>query len=347
MTRVVHYLNQFFAGLGGEDKAGSPPGVKPGPQGPGRKLQELLGADFEIVATVYCGDDVAAADAAAIAKVLELAKAERPDLIVTGPAFTSGRYGVACAHVVVAAAKAGIPAIASMHPENPGLEEAEPPEPSARLFVIGCGATVREMGPSLAQLAAAAHKLVAGDTLRSADGRIGKAPRHNVVVERNAAQRGVDLLLARLAGKDAPSEVELPNFDRVTPAQPVTAAQAVVALLTEGGLVPMGNPGRLESARASRWLRYPIAERRAVLTGEFLSVHGGFSTVHANNDPHRILPLDVARELEAEGAIGRLFGEYFVTTGNGTTVSNARRFGVEWAAELRRAGIQAAILTAT
>ena len=341
MTRVVHYVNQFFAGLGGEDKAATPPGVKPGPQGPGRKLQELLGPGFEIVATVYCGDDVAAADAAAIARVLELAKAERPDLIVAGPAFTSGRYGVACAHVANAAAAAGIEAVAAMHPDNPGIDEA------AGAIVIGSGATVREMGPSLAQLAAAAHKLAAGDTLRSADGRIGKAPRRNVVVERTAAQRAVDLLLARLAGKEAPSEVELPNFDRVTPAQPVTAAQAVVALLTEGGLVPLGNPGRLESARASRWLRYPIAERRAVLAGEFLSVHGGFSTVHANNDPHRILPLDVARELEAEGAIGKLFGEYFVTTGNGTTVPNARRFGVEWAAELRRAGIQAAILTAT
>lgn len=341
MTRVVHYLNQFFAGLGGEDKAGSPPGAKPGPQGPGRKLQELLGADFEIVATVYCGDDVAAADAAAIAKVLELATAERPDLIVAGPAFTSGRYGVACAHVAAAAMAAGIPVIAAMHADNPGLEEAQ------GATVIGSGASVREMAPSLEKVAAAAKKLVAGQPLKAADGRVGKAPRQNVVVERTAARRGIDLLLARLAGKDAPSEVELPNFDRVTPAQPVTAAQAVVALLTEGGLVPMGNPGRLESARASRWLRYPIAEKRAVMAGEFLSVHGGFSTVHANNDPHRILPLDVARELEAEGAIGKLFGEYFVTTGNGTTVPNARRFGVEWAAELRRAGIQAAILTAT
>lgn len=342
MTRVVHYLNQFFAGLGGEDKAATPPGTKPGAVGPGRKLQELLGADFEIVATVYCGDDVAAADAKAIAQVLELIEAERPDLVVAGPAFTSGRYGVACAHVAAAVANAGIAVLAAMHSDNPGLDDAQ------GAIVIGSGANVREMAPSLGQLAAAAKKLAAGETLRSADGRISKTPRANVVVERNAAQRGVDLLVARLAGRDEPSEVELPNFDRVTPAPPVTdAKQAVVALVTEGGLVPVGNPGRLESARASRWLRYPISERRAVLNGEFMSVHGGFSTVHANADPNRILPLDVARELEGEGAIGKLWGEYFVTTGNGTTVPNARRFGVEWAAELRRAGIQAAILTAT
>jgi glycine reductase len=51
--------------------------------------------------------------------------------------------------------------------------------------------------------------------------------------------------------------------------------------------------------------------------------------------------------LEREGAIGRLHDEFLVTVGNGTPVATARRFGVEWAAELRKAGVQAAILTAT
>jgi glycine reductase len=82
-------------------------------------------------------------------------------------------------------------------------------------------------------------------------------------------------------------------------------------------------------------------------SGAFESVHGGFSTQWANADPNRILPLDVAREMEREGAIGRLHGEYLGTTGNGTTVADARRFGMEWAAELRQANIQAVILTAT
>lgn len=342
MIRVVHYLNQFFAGFGGEDKAAMPPGIKHEPTGPGRKLQELLGADYQVVATVYCGDDVAAGDPDAITAVLSLAAVEHPDLLVIGPAFTSGRYGVACARLAAAAMRSGIKAIAAMHADNPGLDEAQ------GALIIGSGATVREMGPSLEKIAAAVKKLMAGEKLTAAEGRVGKAPRKNVRVQDNAATRAVELLLARLAGKNAPAEVELPKFDHVTPAQPVAdAGKAVIALLTEGGLVPQGNPDRLESARASRWLRYPIAERKAVLSGEFMSVHGGFSTAWANQDPHRILPLDVARELEAEGAIGTLYSEYFVTTGNGTTVPNARRFGVEWAAELRRAGIQAAILTAT
>ena len=75
--------------------------------------------------------------------------------------------------------------------------------------------------------------------------------------------------------------------------------------------------------------------------------HGGFSTVWANEDPHRILPLDVARALASDGTVGGLSDAYLVTTGNGTSVGNARRFGVEWAADLRRSGARAAILTAT
>ena len=54
-----------------------------------------------------------------------------------------------------------------------------------------------------------------------------------------------------------------------------------------------------------------------------------------------------AAMLEREGAIGRLHGEVLATTGNGTTVADARRFGMEWAADLRQQNIQAVILTAT
>ena len=66
-----------------------------------------------------------------------------------------------------------------------------------------------------------------------------------------------------------------------------------------------------------------------------------------NEDPNRMLPLDVARELEEEGDIGRLYGEYFTTVGNGTPVATGKRFGAEWAASLQKAGVQAVILTST
>jgi glycine reductase len=229
-----------------------------------------------------------------------------------------------------------------MHDDNPGVDEA------GTAPVVASGNVARQMGPSLETLAAAVRKAASGEPLTAEDGRVGKIPRRNVMVDQNSAERAVALVLARLGGNSDASEVPLPRFDQVTPAPPVDdVSQALVALVTEGALVPDANPDSLESARATRWLRYPLADKDALPAGEYRSVHGGFSTVWANEDPHRILPLDVARELESEGVIGRLHGEYLVTAGNGTSVGNARRFGVEWAADLRRQGVQAALLTAT
>ena len=340
-TRVVHYINQFFAGKGGEDTAATPPSSQEGPVGPGRRLQQVLGDDFEIVATVWCGDDHAAGPEV-IDEILSMIRGANPDVVVAGPAFTSGRYGLACARVAKAVAAEGIPVVASMHGENPGVDDA------GAAPVVASGEVARHMGASLDRLGAAVRKVAAGEPVTAEDGRIGKIPRRNVTADRPAAERAVDLLLARIGGDRDATEVPLPKFDQVTPAAPVKdVAAARVALVTEGALVPDGNPDKLESARATRWLRYKLEGKKSLAPGEYRSVHGGFSTVWANEDPHRILPLDVARQLESEGVIGTLHGEYLVTAGNGTSVGNARRFGVEWAADLRRQGVQAALLTAT
>ena len=48
--KVVHYINNFFAGIGGEEKADVPPEIRPGTVGPGLALQAALGDQFEVVA---------------------------------------------------------------------------------------------------------------------------------------------------------------------------------------------------------------------------------------------------------------------------------------------------------
>lgn len=340
--RLVHYINQFYAGLGGEDAADLGPRVLEGPVGPGRLLQQLLGEGHEIVATVVCGDDHAASDPGVCAELLAMARSADGELLVAGPAFGSGRYGLVCARLVAAAHAAGLPAVASMHPENPGISEA------GAAPVVAAGAIAREMRPTMQRLAAAVTKLATGETLTADDGRVTGLARIGRLVEQRAAARAVELVLRRLGGDRDATEVPVGGFDTVVPAAPVDeAASASIALVTEGAVVPLGNPDRLESARATRWLRYPIDGVDALVSGTWESVAGGFATTVANADPHRLLPLDAARALEREGAIGHLHGEFLTTVGNGTPVATAQRFGVEWAAELRKAGVQAAILTAT
>ncbi len=340
--RIVHYVNQFYAGLGGEDAAGIGPRVRDGTVGPGRLLAQLLGDEYQIVATIVCGDDYAASNAAVAQELLGMARNAGAELLVAGPAFGSGRYGLACARLVAAAHADGLTALATMHPDNPGITDA------GATPVVAAGATAREMRPTLQRVAAAIAKLATGATLTAADGRVVRAARIGRLVEHRAAHRAVELVLGRLGGDRESTEIPVGGFDAVEPAAPVDkAASATVALVTEAAVVPIGNPDRLESARATRWLRYQIGGVDALVSGVWESVAGGFATTAANADPNRLLPLDAARTLEREGAIGRLHDEFMVTVGNGTSVATARRFGVEWAAELRKAGVQAAILTAT
>jgi betaine reductase len=92
--RVVHYLNQFFAQIGGEEKGDVAPGYKPGAVGPGRALEQALGANGDVVGTIYCGDNYFAEhEEAALDKLLRQIADCQADLLIAGPAFESGRYG--------------------------------------------------------------------------------------------------------------------------------------------------------------------------------------------------------------------------------------------------------------
>src|SRR3989338_3308120 len=57
MFKVIHIVNQFFAGLGAEEKANSPVGVVEEASGAARGLQAQLGDQAKVVATIYCGDN--------------------------------------------------------------------------------------------------------------------------------------------------------------------------------------------------------------------------------------------------------------------------------------------------
>jgi len=52
MIRIVHILNQFFAGIGGEDKADMAVAVADGAVGAARGLQTQLAERGQIVATL-------------------------------------------------------------------------------------------------------------------------------------------------------------------------------------------------------------------------------------------------------------------------------------------------------
>ncbi len=345
--RVVHYLNQFFGGLGGEDKAGIGPRIIEGATGPGRAFQNAFGERAEVVATAICGDNYFAENTEkASAEVIELVRSYRPDILIAGPAFEAGRYGVACGAVCKAVIeKLGIPAVTGMYFENPGVDLFH-----KNVYIVQTANSVRGMNEAVSRMVALALKLAAHDPVGKPAAE-GYFPRGIIVNEespRTGAERVVAMLLDKLAGRPFESEVSQPRYDRVSPAPPLKdLATATIALVTDGGIVPKGNPDRIEGAGATRFGRYPLAGVSELKAADYEVVHTGYDPVFIRQDPNRLVPVDVMRELEREGVIDKLHEWFYTTTGVATTVENARRMGREIAAQLKSAGVAGVLLTST
>jgi betaine reductase len=344
--RIVHCLNQFFAGIGGEAQAGIAPRRFCGARGPGMLLASL-DPDVEVVATVAFGDnDVAERGDAAVAEILALiAEVDAPDLVIAGPAFGAGRYGMNCGAICRALRdQRGLPALTALSPENPAVEVYRRDVP-----IVAAAGDVMGMRDALAGLLTAGRKLARGGTLDPAiDGTLPSGVRRNVFAAASGAERALAMLLRKLRGEPIATEYPMPVFDRVEPAPALPdPRRATLALVTSGGIVPRGNPDHIESANASRYGEYPLVGLAELSAATHQTAHGGYDPTFANADPNRVLPVDALRHLEREGRIGHLYERYFATVGNGTSVDRARRFGAEIAAKLAAAGVEAVILTST
>jgi glycine reductase len=343
---VIHYLNQFFAGIGSEDKADARPTHRDGAIGPGIALAKQFGDAATIVGTLICGDSyfVEHQDEA-VAELLTMAEAYDADMLVAGPAFSSGRYGTACGTLTLSWQRRGKPAVTAMNLNNPGVELCR-----SEVYVIRTGSSAASMSEVLPKLAALALKLGYQADIGPADeeGYFPRGIRRNLRLERGAAERATAMLLAKLSGRPYQTELAIEGFGSVPAPPPVTdLSKALVALVTESGVVPIGNPDKLETWNASKWFKYSIAGLDDLERGRFQAWHGGCDTTWTNEDPDRAVPLDAARRLEEEGAIGRLYDQYYVTTGNMATIKTMARIGAEMAQDMKAQGIEAAILTAT
>ncbi len=140
----------------------------------------------------------------------------------------------------------------------------------------------------------------------------------------------------------------MPVFDRVSPRPAIKdLSKAKIALVTSGGIVPKGNPDRIESSSASKFGRYDISGINDLTEETFETAHGGYDPVYANKDADRVLPVDVMRKLEREGKIGKLHDVYYVTVGNGTSVANAKKYANAIGQELKQEKVDGIILTST
>ena len=348
MVRIAHYINQFFAGIGGEDKADAPFEVREGAVGPGRAIEMALDGEGEIVQTLVCGDNSFHADPEAnIDAIVAALRESKPDLLIAGPAFNAGRYGLACGAVCAAVSeRLGIPALTGLFPEAPAVDVYR-----SRTVMVPTGDSAAGMKEAVVAVTRTGLRLARGEPLGPADddGRIPMGYRRSWVTDVPVAHRAVEMLLAKLGGDPYVSEVALPEGAEPIPPAPAVLdlSSAIIALVTEGGLVPEDNPDRIESSSATKWARYPIAMLEKNQDPSFKSIHAGYDSQWVDADPNRMVPLDALKALAADGVIGGVHEYFYATTGTGTTVTHAERMGEEIAKQLISDGVHAVIVTST
>jgi glycine reductase complex component B subunit gamma len=345
--RVVHYLNQFFGGQGGEEAADMAPRIQDGAVGPGRLLEQVLGDDTRVVQTIIAGDNYAAEQLETLTElVVTHVKAAHAELFVAGPCFEAGRYGMVAGALCKAVQSAlGIPVVTGMAPENPGVDLYR-----QDLYIVDSGANVSAMRDVLSTMGGLATKLARHhDIGRPTDeGYIPRGMLHDEFVEHTAAERLVQMLAAKTTGKPFESEFTPPAFATVPAPAPVTdLSKARVAIVTDGGLVPKGNPDHIAPYAATNWGAYDISALDD-LEGEHYEIsHRGYDTRYVEQDPDRLVPVDVLRDLEKTGIVGKLHDRFISTSGLANPLANSRRLGQEIAAKLKQEGVDAVILTST
>jgi len=213
-VRVIHCLNQFFGGLGGEEAGDLPPQWIDGAKGPGLLL-ERLAPEFTIVGTIVVGDNrMAEQPDSGAAQIVDLIEAHlkrqpelRPDLVVAGPAFLAGRYGVACGAISGAVTnRLNIPVVSAMHEDNPAVEVYR-----RVLVAVRASKDVMGMREAVENIVRVGRKLVAGEPVSPAeDGILPRGLRQNYFSDETGAKRAVAMLLRKLDGRPFETEYPMP-----------------------------------------------------------------------------------------------------------------------------------------
>ncbi len=348
MKKAIVYLNQFFGQIGGEDKADFKPEIREGVIGPSMQLEKLL-EDTTVTHTIICGDNFMGSNTdEAIETIMGFLKDKEFDIFVAGPAFQAGRYGVACGHICKAVKeKLNKPVVTSMHIENPGVDMFK-----KDMYILKGGNSAGKMRHDLADMAKIANKILKNEAILDAqtEGYFGRGSRHQVWLDdkKLAADRAVEMIVKKLNGEKYETELPIPKIDRVPIAPAVKdLSKATIALVNTGGIVPVDNPDRIQSASATRWGRYDISNTDDLKCGVYKTIHAGFDPAVADDDPDVITPIDALKAYEKEGIIGKLHDYFYTTVGTGTTQAEAAKMANEMIPFLKEANVDAIIMVST
>ncbi len=353
--RVVVFLNQFFGQIGGEEMASVGFSVKDEPIGPAVAMKMNLGDEFEVVGTVIAGDEyfAAAPDKTAVEEGLPLVEPFKPDLFLAGPAFAAGRYTVSCGAMCKAVGQAlGIPVITAMDPDAPGVDIYK-----KEVYIVKTGNNAREMPKTVKKMCTLAKYLCAEHTEKSNMTSLQYLPDpdeydyikmdrlYNVFTEDTVAKRSVDKLMQKVKGEPFETEVTPDRFETFPAPKAIKdMSKCRIAFASDGGLVPKGNPDKMLTRSNLKWKAYDIE----ALYKDYEVAHAGYFNDYVLQDPNRLAPLNILKELVAEGKLGGVSDLFYSMPACTTVSKQGTANGIEMAKMMKERGdVDAVILTST
>ena len=93
--------------------------------------------------------------------------------------------------------------------------------------------------------------------------------------------------------------------------------------------------------------RYDISQVERLEGGIYKTIHAGYDPAAADTDPNVCVPVDVMKEFEKTGVIGKLDDYFYTTVGTGTTEAEAQRMAKEMIPFMKQDGVDAIIMTST
>jgi glycine reductase len=345
--KVVHYINQFYGGFGAEDTASMEIVIKDEPVGPGKILQSLFGSKAVITKTIICGDNHISENLATVVpEIMDIIRDEKPDIFIAGPGFNAGRYGMGCGALTAAVwNELKIASVTSLFSENPGTDLYK-----GRCYILQTDNSAKSMKSALEALAPFALRLADGDVIGDGvkEGYHGTGPAVDIDYSTSAGTRGVDMLLKKFAKLPFKTEVVMPNNEIIPlPVLHKPLSEARIALVTDGGLVPKGNPDNMVPTNSKTFNSYTFEGKQAFDPAEYEVSHQGYNNAFVLEDPNRLVPLDSMRILQEEGVIGSLLDSYYTTAGVMTPMDMGKKFGQDMAKSLKEKEVDAVILTST
>ena len=208
----------------------------------------------------------------------------------------------------------------------------------------------KNMKDAMSRLVEFGLRLASGETIRDGrqEGYHGSGPAIEIDYSTPACKRGVDMLLNKYYGRPFRTEVVMPNHEEIpVPELSKPLSQCLIAVVTDGGLVPRGNPDRMPPTNSKNWRCYSFAGQESLKAEDYEVSHQGYNNAFVLQDPNRLVPVDCLREEVKKGRIGALLDHYYMTAGVMTPLDMSKKLGEGIAHALLEDHVDAVILTST